>query len=161
MIQTWEERADCKDRDPRLWDGEDEYSTQQAKKICFGCPVIDKCLIDAMVNEEKFTVRGAHTAEEREQIRPDFFARHNMGLLRTQYKRKDTDLGGRQEKRLEKSRLARKIIPPTHPKFDEYREVLDLVIAKPWATAEELGRRISRSSSYVQHTLCEAWEVAV
>lgn len=166
---NWEDRADCKDRDPRMWDGEDEYLTGKAKQICHRCPVRSDCLVDAMVNElndpeyKRHTIRGAHTPLERSDYNQEFIEKfgRDLDLLKAKYKRKSLDLGGRQERRLEKSRLARNLLSPAHPRFDDYREVLDMVIAKPWATAEELGKRISKSTSYVQHTLCEAWEVAV
>lgn len=162
----WEERADCTDRDPRIWDGEDEYLNGKAKGICRTCPVKDRCLIDAMVNEldrpddERHTIRGAHSPQDRSGYKREFLEKfgRDLPLLKVQYRRRDISLGGRQEKRLEKSRRSRMLLHPGIPKYDEYRQLLDVVISSPEATAVLIGNRIGKSESWVNHTLMEVWE---
>jgi WhiB family redox-sensing transcriptional regulator len=158
----WEERASCTDRDPKLFDGEDEYANRTAKTICLQCPVRSNCLIDAMVNEELYGIWGAHTPDEREKYKSDFTAKYSrdMPLLKAKYKRKDLSLGSRQEKRLQKCREARRILHPGVPRYDEFRQVIDEVIANPEATSVQLGQRIGKSASWVEHALIEAWRRA-
>lgn len=158
----WETRADCAQRDPKLWDGEYEYETQKAKQICFRCPVIDHCLIDAMVNKEPWTVRGAHTAEERDAIRPAWERKHakNLNLLKSVYKRENLLLGPRQEERLEKCRKAKAALHPGMQDYTDHIAVLNQVIAHPGETTENLAKRMGMSRSWFQHALISAWRMA-
>lgn len=162
----WETRADCVDRNPELWDGDDEYKTKKAKAVCFRCPVKDHCFIDAMVNEspteERFTVRGAHTASERAEAYPGWIHSQgrNIRLLKTMYKKNNTILGGRQERRLERARKARRILNPGVENYNLHIAVLNQVIQYPEDTAENLGRRMGRSVSWFNSALHEACEAA-
>lgn len=67
---TWTERALCTKYDPRLWDGETKFDTARAKQICALCPmdVKNECLREALQADEKWTIRGGMTPEERERL---------------------------------------------------------------------------------------------
>lgn len=157
----WQNQAACIDRDPHLFDGEDEYANAKAKEICFRCPARDFCLIDAMVNEEPAGVWGAHTPEERKEYRREFELKNSgtLHLLKQQYKRRKFNLVGKQERRLEKAREAIGRIDPALPRFEEYKRTLQMVISHPEEFAYELGDRLGKSESWVNHTLMEVWEM--
>ena len=42
-MSAWQLRAACREYDPRLWDGDDEASTEAARAICQGCEVRNDC----------------------------------------------------------------------------------------------------------------------
>ncbi|BCK73948.1 hypothetical protein Srufu_079010 (plasmid) [Streptomyces libani subsp. rufus] len=68
----WRLRGKCGPDDASLFfpeKGTDQDAAHaQAKKICYGCPVRDECLADALNNWEPFGVRGGLTAQERQKL---------------------------------------------------------------------------------------------
>lgn len=162
--KTLSEQASCVGEDPELWYSEDPYGVSAARNVCFSCPIRPKCLADAMINEEgkpiqeRHGIWGAHTATERAQYEADWKAIHgkNLILLRDIYKRHS--MHKRYVPRLEKSMEARRKITPSLERYDDYREVLDMVIAFPEMTTPDIAVRISRSSSWVTQALAEAWK---
>lgn len=50
--EAWMGKAVCASADPEEWFPEQGSSSQRAKKICGGCPVIDECLQFAIDNGE-------------------------------------------------------------------------------------------------------------
>lgn len=76
--RDWIDRAACAQIGGDLWFAEDNHSRQQlkeAKAICHGCPVTDKCLADAMRVEAddvrtsvRYGVRGGLTGGQRAKL---------------------------------------------------------------------------------------------
>lgn len=65
----WTRDALCARYDPMIWDGETAAQTRFAKRICKLCPAATRtaCLDEALETDEKFTIRGGLTPEERGQ----------------------------------------------------------------------------------------------
>ena len=61
--------AACRGCDPNLFFPERGVSTDEAKKVCKGCPVRAECLEFALVNVEKFGVFGGTSERERRRLR--------------------------------------------------------------------------------------------
>ena len=59
------DRGACVGADPVIFDGESLGAIKTAKKICGGCPIVDKCLSWAVANESH-GVWGGKTPEERQ-----------------------------------------------------------------------------------------------
>lgn len=158
---AWKSRAICRDRDPKIFDGEDEYSTGKAKEICYRCPVVGACLTAAIINNVETGIWGAHTFQERESYKPYFLKLHapNLPVLREKYKWKEIALDGRYERRLEKAKYCRSRIRPGIEGYNDFRQVLDLIIRYPDASNEALGKRLDRSESWFRHTLKECLEM--
>lgn len=67
----------CHDNDPDLWFAESPTDLEQAKSLCTGCPVRDRCLAAALEREEPWGVwggeildRGTVVARKRPRGRP-------------------------------------------------------------------------------------------
>ena len=61
------DRGACVGANPEIFDGETTEAIQEAKSICGGCPVKQKCLAWAVANES-FGIWGGTTPEERNAI---------------------------------------------------------------------------------------------
>lgn len=69
----WQTQAACRDEDPELWfptgtTGPALAQIQQAKAICYRCPVERECLEYALATRQGHGVWGGMTDEERSAI---------------------------------------------------------------------------------------------
>ena len=65
----WQERALCAQTDPEAFFPEKGGSTREAKRICMGCEVRDKCLEYALANDERFGIWGGLSERERRRLK--------------------------------------------------------------------------------------------
>lgn len=65
----WQERALCAQTDPEAFFPEKGGSTREAKRICLGCEVRDKCLEYALANDERFGIWGGLSERERRRLK--------------------------------------------------------------------------------------------
>lgn len=54
---------------PELWFSNDFAEMQLAQRICWKCPVIAECLIEAYENNEVYGIWGGMTAKERKRTK--------------------------------------------------------------------------------------------
>lgn len=68
--ESWVDEAVCAQTDPDLFFPEKGGSTRQAKKVCLGCPVRQRCLDWAMrpEHEERFGIWGGKSERERSRM---------------------------------------------------------------------------------------------
>lgn len=66
--QSWIGRAACRDADPALFQAEDKFSVELAKRVCHRCPVVGDCRAWAIPHTEAGTW-GALSESERTTIR--------------------------------------------------------------------------------------------
>jgi len=65
----WQENALCAQTDPEAFFPEKGGSTREAKRICLGCEVRDKCLESALANDERFGIWGGLSERERRRLK--------------------------------------------------------------------------------------------
>jgi WhiB family redox-sensing transcriptional regulator len=65
----WMNHAECAGLDVDLFFPPRGGNVGAAKKVCFQCPVREECLEHAMVNGEKWGVRGGMSEQERRRLR--------------------------------------------------------------------------------------------
>ena len=65
----WQERALCAQTDPEAFFPEKGGSTREAKRICQGCEVRDRCLEYALANDERFGIWGGLSERERRRLK--------------------------------------------------------------------------------------------
>jgi WhiB family redox-sensing transcriptional regulator len=65
----WQERALCAQTDPEAFFPEKGGSTREAKRICLGCEVRDKCLEYALAHDERFGIWGGLSERERRRLK--------------------------------------------------------------------------------------------
>ena len=65
----WQERALCAQTDPEAFFPEKGGSTREAKRICLGCEVKDRCLESALANDERFGIWGGLSERERRRLK--------------------------------------------------------------------------------------------
>lgn len=65
----WQEDALCNQTDPEAFFPEKGGSTREAKKVCNGCEVAEKCLEYAMSNDERFGIWGGLSERERRKLK--------------------------------------------------------------------------------------------
>src|SRR5512144_2088814 len=65
----WQDRALCAQTDPEAFFPEKGGSTREAKKICLGCEVRDRCLEYALVNDERFGIWGGLSERQRRRLK--------------------------------------------------------------------------------------------
>ncbi len=65
----WIEQANCRCVDPELFFPARGGSTKEAKAVCKGCVVRDKCLNHSLVQGERFGIWGGTTEQERRRLR--------------------------------------------------------------------------------------------
>lgn len=68
-LDSYKSYANCVNVDPVIFFPEQYQSNRPAKEICSGCVVRQECLEDALLNDEKFGVRGGKSERERRSIR--------------------------------------------------------------------------------------------
>jgi len=64
-FEPWMDEAICAQTDPEAFFPEQGASTADAKKVCSGCPVRERCLQYALRNKERFGIWGAKSERER------------------------------------------------------------------------------------------------
>jgi WhiB family redox-sensing transcriptional regulator len=67
----WQLQGLCRQDDPRKWTPDPpsvEYKSQEAKKICHRCPVMQQCREWALKHREQYGVWGGLTEAERDMI---------------------------------------------------------------------------------------------
>jgi WhiB family redox-sensing transcriptional regulator len=65
----WQERGLCAQTDPEAFFPEKGGSTREAKRICQGCEVRDRCLEYALANDERFGIWGGLSERERRRLK--------------------------------------------------------------------------------------------
>jgi WhiB family redox-sensing transcriptional regulator len=65
---SWVDEAVCAQTDPDTFFPEKGGSTRQAKAICLGCPVRQRCLDWALQHEERFGIWGGKSERERRRM---------------------------------------------------------------------------------------------
>ena len=65
----WQDRALCAQTDPEAFFPEKGGSTREAKRICMGCEVRNKCLDYALANDERFGIWGGLSERERRRLK--------------------------------------------------------------------------------------------
>jgi len=65
----WQERGLCAQTDPEAFFPEKGGSTREAKRICQGCEVKDRCLEYALANDERFGIWGGLSERERRRLK--------------------------------------------------------------------------------------------
>jgi WhiB family redox-sensing transcriptional regulator len=66
---SWQQDALCTQTDPEMFFPEKGGSPADAKRVCDGCDVRERCLQYALDNNERFGVWGGKTKSERDQLR--------------------------------------------------------------------------------------------
>lgn len=69
----WRHRAACRDKDPELFFpvtdvGPGSKQADEAKSVCAGCPVRERCLQFALDNGLSYGVFGGATEQERRDL---------------------------------------------------------------------------------------------
>jgi WhiB family transcriptional regulator, redox-sensing transcriptional regulator len=67
--EEWQERALCAQTDPEAFFPEKGGSTREAKRICLGCEVRDRCLDYALAHDERFGIWGGLSERERRRLK--------------------------------------------------------------------------------------------
>jgi WhiB family redox-sensing transcriptional regulator len=65
----WQERGLCAQTDPEAFFPEKGGSTREAKRICQGCEVRDRCLEYALAKDERFGIWGGLSERERRRLK--------------------------------------------------------------------------------------------
>ncbi len=68
MSLAWRQRAACRGVDPDIFYPVTDEEAEDAKAVCFGCPVKEACLEWALSSREKEGVWGGATERERRRI---------------------------------------------------------------------------------------------
>jgi hypothetical protein len=140
----------------------------EAKRVCLSCPVRTKCLGSAMANKEEHGVWGGYTVAEREAYRPTYLKIKKLqGLSVPAPVQKDHDLlhsnQGVNSKYLQREQRAlaakdKLMLSPGYVldlgtkygrhAYEDLMQIVEMVIANPTSTAEELGARIGRKATW-------------
>jgi WhiB family redox-sensing transcriptional regulator len=67
--EQWQERGLCAQTDPEAFFPEKGGSTREAKRICMGCEVRDRCLEYALAHDERFGIWGGLSERERRRLK--------------------------------------------------------------------------------------------
>lgn len=65
----WHAHAACVGMDTHLFFAEDFEQLDEARKVCFACPVREDCAEFALANNEDDGMWGGYTARQRRKIR--------------------------------------------------------------------------------------------
>ena len=68
MERDWANRSACKGLDPTIFYPATDEEADEAKAVCFACPVQGDCLEHAIGNREHNGVWGGATERERQRI---------------------------------------------------------------------------------------------
>jgi len=77
MDTKWMAEGNCAQRPPDLFFPHDGVGVEKAKKVCDGCPVLDRCLEYALRNRIEHGVWGGCSERQRRRI---LKARREAGL---------------------------------------------------------------------------------
>lgn len=66
--EPWMDEGICAQVDPDLWFPEKGSRTREAKQVCMGCPVQEKCLKYALERGERFGIWGGYSERERSRM---------------------------------------------------------------------------------------------
>lgn len=153
MTKQWRDGADCTTTtDPDLWYREDVFSEEAAKQKCRACPIRRACLTDALVNDEEYGVWGGMNREERNAYLPHFKKTVDLPAVVAAHHR-DTIQGSAQviyERRLGVAKQIRATLKTSDPRYDAYRQLVDVAIANPQTPLKRLAMMIDRSRSWVE-----------
>jgi WhiB family transcriptional regulator, redox-sensing transcriptional regulator len=78
-ITRWIDRAACVTADPAIFFPEGHESDAEAKQVCAGCPVRDRCRDYALAAREEFGVWGGLSEDERTAILSEADKREETG----------------------------------------------------------------------------------
>lgn len=91
LVERWEDSGSCLSSPEarvlfgRAFDKDaPESVVEEARRVCMGCPVASRCLMDALADERAGGVRGATTERERRLAR---------GRARRKRARREADAG--------------------------------------------------------------------
>lgn len=155
MIKHWREQSVCFNHpNPDLWYPEegDTYGEEAAIAQCRTCPIRRKCLSHAMVNDEEFGVWGGKTREERVEYLPHFKRTVDLPEVVATYRREEV-AGNAQviyERRLGLAKQIRATLKTSDPRYDAYRQLVDVAIANPETPLSRIAVMIHRSRSWVE-----------
>lgn len=68
MDRDWVNRSACRGLDPTIFYPSTDEEADEAKSVCFECPVQEDCLEHAIGNREHNGVWGGATERERQRI---------------------------------------------------------------------------------------------
>lgn len=66
--EPWMDKALCQGVDPEVMFPEDLAGVEEAKAICYQCPVREACLEYALVHRERHGIWGGESERERRRI---------------------------------------------------------------------------------------------
>lgn len=69
LDNKWRDYAICSTSDPELFFPPIGANAQEAKKICFRCPVKDECLTEAIRYRVPYGIWGGKSPNERQRLR--------------------------------------------------------------------------------------------
>ncbi|ASR75926.1 transcriptional regulator WhiB-like [Mycobacterium phage Aziz] len=152
-------------------------TVEQAKAVCARCPVISQCRDDAFSRDEEYGVWGGMAPQERKQERK-VWLQLRVGPAVPEVVGEVTDpdalssnpaANAKLTRRNERARIARDLIllqphdwKTCTPKQngtrtrEQHLQVMDMILASPSATAEQIANRIGKRGEYVNSMLREA-----
>ncbi|MGH9207265.1 MAG: WhiB family transcriptional regulator [Acidimicrobiales bacterium] len=68
MKPTWRQNAACRGIDPAIFYPPSDEEAEEAKAICYQCPVRQPCLEHALTHRERDGVWGGATERERRRL---------------------------------------------------------------------------------------------
>ena len=157
---AWRLMGQCGTSDPDLaYDGDQDREVEGnpvarrlMKRMCGECPVREKCLDHAMVNQEPAGIWGGMTTREREEHKSAWEKRHKTDLeaLKRTYRLSRNSRAECYETRLVRARQAREAVLVAMRESDEdwseHLEVLDLLLANPFTSCAVLAVRMGWGS---------------
>lgn len=170
---AWRMVGACNQSDPDLafkgdankeYEG-DEYARDAMKGLCISCPIAERCLDHAMVNDERFGIWGGLTTRERDEHQMEWQkskGKDGMKSARRRYGLGLLDAGKREgyEIRLGKAREARAKLAQSHLEgYGAHQEILDLLIQHPETPCTLLAVRMGRSRTWFENRFREVCEV--
>lgn len=155
----WQKEAPCSAFDPEFFFDHAERDPdveQIAKDVCATCPVRQKCLDRAMLNDEQYGIWGGLNPAERTRHRAAW--ERNMGgrgVVRAMRERNgilihDPSIDRRYSARLKAAQECRQraIEAGSFHRRDEYMAVLELIIAHPTEDSGRLAHRVGFSKAW-------------
>lgn len=151
-----------------------EVATAEAKAVCVGCPVRARCRDAAMTNDEQFGVWGGMSVAEREAYRPSWLKIKRMQGITPKPVQKDQDalhnntgVNARFQVRQQRAQAAKDALmlkgtgyvldlrSKRYPSFGygKLMQLIDMVLANPHQTADELAERIGKKRAWFSDVL--------
>ena len=145
---SWWNNTPCQESDPEIWQSDDLYNVELAKKGCGSCPGKTQCLMEAMKHREPEGIWGGLTPEERRQYEPTYVA--NGGVLEPI---KPPHL--RLEERLRRAYQTRKVLLASDAISADELRLLNMVISYPTISLEKLAMELRVSTETYRRQLRE------